>query len=288
MLSELTFTLGRDDEALPLLQEAAQLFGQLEDRDSEALMSRHIAVVYERNGRPEALAAWERARTLAVASGDPRGELDAVEGVARVTRSTLPAEAAARYEDALALAARLGDNARAAAIRNTLGILAWEAGAYAAALGHYEAALAIARELGDRVHEGLALNSIGVTLARLHRYEEARTALEDALAVNRSTGRRTLEGHTLAALGDISHDTRRPDQAVDYYDRSLAIRRELGDRRGEGWMLQRLARARAQSASPEAAELLARALEIAGQCGDDELRRACDGARGEILGSAAT
>lgn len=255
------------------------MFAQLEDREAEGVMRRHTAVVLERSADLDAIAAWERVRALSRAAGDASGELGALEAIARATRSVAPrSDAAVRaFEQALALAARLGEPRREAALRNTLGILKWESGAYAEALAHYEAALGCIRELGNRPQEeGLTLNSIGVTLSRLHRYEEARTALEDALGVNRRSGERLLEAHTLAALGDVACETGRFDAALAQFDASLAIRRQIDDRRGEGWMLHHLARTRGRTGDASGAEaLFGEAERIADECGDAALRSAC-------------
>jgi tetratricopeptide (TPR) repeat protein/class 3 adenylate cyclase len=247
MLGEVLFAIGRDREALGHLQEAAQLFGQIEDRESETAMRRHVAVVLERLGEADASAAWECVRTLAQSGGDARAELDALEGIARAGRRQASADAIGRFEEALALASRLGDTRREAALRNTLGIMHWEGGAYQQALAHYETALGLTRIGGDRVHEGLMLNSIGVTLSALRRYEEARTALEEALVVNRETGEQRLEAHTLGSLGDVAQAVGRFEAAAEYFEASLAVRRELGDPAAEGSILPRLAAARARS-----------------------------------------
>jgi serine/threonine protein kinase/tetratricopeptide (TPR) repeat protein len=281
MLGELLYSIGREEESLPHLQEAAHLFAQLEDRGAEASMWRYVALVRERSGRDDVSAAWQHARERAQAAGDATAELDAAEGIARATRRVAASEAIGRYEEALALAARAGDRLREAALVNTLGILEFERREYAAALRHYESGLAMARTRNDRGHEGLTLNSIGVTLARLQRYEEARTALEEALAVNRESGQRLLQSHTLAALGDIAQTLGRFDTAVEYFESALAIRRELDDRVGQGWMLHRLSRTRALMGDRDAAAELGRAAaQIAAQCGDAALGRAC-GVTGE-------
>jgi tetratricopeptide (TPR) repeat protein len=278
MLSEVLFGLGREQEALPPLQEAAQLFAQLEDHEAEAVMRERVAVVMERCAHPDAIAAWERVRALSQAAGDAHAELAALEGIARsARRAAQPPDAVIRcFHDALALASTLGDQRREAALRNTLGILHWERGAYPEALTNYEAALGLVRALGDRAHEGLTLNSIGVTLSRMRRYEEARTVLEEALAVNRQAGERLLQGHTLSALGDVAHALGRFDSAVRSFEESLSIRREIDDRLGEGWMLHRLARTRAlMGDAAGAGACLERAARIAAECGDMALRRAC-------------
>jgi tetratricopeptide (TPR) repeat protein len=278
VLGEVLFALGRGGEALPYLQEAAQLLEQMQDREGEAVMRRHAAVVLERSGDPDAMAEWECVRALSRAAGDAHAELDALEGIARATRASSPSSDAAIhcFEDSLTLASRLGERRREAALHNTLGVLHWEQGGFVKALTHYEAALGLLRDLGDSVHEGLTLNSIGVTLSRLRRYEEARTALEDAVSVNHRTGERLLEAHGLAALGEIAETLGRFDAALGYFAGALALRRALDDRPGEGWMQHRLARARGLAGDAAGARAAAEdAARIAAECGDAALRRAC-------------
>jgi serine/threonine protein kinase/tetratricopeptide (TPR) repeat protein len=242
-LGEVLCGLGRDPEALAYLEEAAVLFGQLEDLAGQVEMRTRCATLLEKRDPAAGEAAWNEVRALRTRLGDRRGELVALEGMARAARrrSATPAETIPRVEAALTLACTLGERSREAALRNTLGILEWERGHYPQALRHYEQTLALVRELGNRGHEGLALNSIAVTLARLNRHEEARTVLEESIRLNRETGEQLLEAHALAALGDVWCAVSRFDAARECYERSLGLRRILGDRNGEEHLLQRLA-----------------------------------------------
>jgi tetratricopeptide (TPR) repeat protein/class 3 adenylate cyclase len=277
-LGEVLFGLRTGDDALPYLQEAAQLFAQLEDPISEAEMWNRAATILERARRPaEAADAWGRLRSLCQQLDDNRGKLDALEGIARATRqSESPAASIAAFEAALDLASTLGDGRRALALHNTLGILEWARGGYVEALRHYERALLLVRAQGDDRQAGLILNSLGVTLTKLHRPEEARTALEESLALSRQTGERLLEAHALAALGQMSRNVGRVDRAVEYFEQSLEHRRALGDRAGEGWMLRRLAETRAALGDDAAARhAAAAAARIAIETGDADLIGAC-------------
>jgi serine/threonine protein kinase/tetratricopeptide (TPR) repeat protein len=244
-LGEVLFNLGKEDAALPRLTEAAHLFAQLEDRNGEVEMWTRVAGILERKSANEAVAAWENVRRLRQSLGDVRGELEALDGVARAirTRGAPPAETIPHVEAALVLATTLGDFRREAALRNRLGILEWEGGRYAEALRHYELALRLFREQGDHAGEGLALNSLGVTLGRLDRHEEAMTVLENSIALNRERGQQLLEAHALAALGDICRARGRVELAVQCFEQSLALRRVLGDTNGETAMRERLSEA---------------------------------------------
>jgi tetratricopeptide (TPR) repeat protein/class 3 adenylate cyclase len=279
-LGDVLFGLGRDTEALPYVRQAAQLFAQLEDREAEAEMVGRSAAILERLQSPaEAAAAWQTVASLRRARGDARGELDALEGLARSARqrAASPEDAIAGFHAALALATTLGDRAHEVALHNTLGILEWQRERYPEALRHYEAALRLVRDQGgDRANEGLLLNSLGVTLSRLHRHEEARTALEESVALNRDRGDRLLEAHALAALGDVWRARGRPDTAATCFEQALALRCALGDRRGEGWMMLRLAETlAAQGDASRARETAAEAMAIAEACRDTRLTDAC-------------
>jgi tetratricopeptide (TPR) repeat protein len=230
LLGEVQFRLRQDAAAAANLGEAAALFAQLEDAASQADLSAKVAVARERLGEwTAARDAWAAVLDLRRTEGNPLGELDAYEGVARAHRQIPEADPVPSFEQALALATVLGARNRQLALRNTLGIIHWERGAYHTALGHYDAALRLCRETGDHVHEGLMLNSMGLTLTRLRRYDEARTVLEESVALNRRTGERLLEAHALAALAEVSMSLGRAAVARDCLDAALALREALGN-----------------------------------------------------------
>ena len=240
MLGNALLALERYDEALPLLQEAAQLFAQLEDRGSEAEMRTGIARILERTSVEEAEEAWSVVLDLQRTRGDSRGELQAREGLARAMRER-GGDAVSAFESARALAATIGDRARETAIRNTLGILEWERESYAAAVTHYECALALAREDSNVAHEVVILNGLGASLTRLGRPDEARTVLEEGLALSRTIGERQLEGYALAALGHVSLTTGDRATAAQRFEQSRRVRQAIDDRAGAKAMEDRLA-----------------------------------------------
>jgi tetratricopeptide (TPR) repeat protein len=224
---EVLFGLGRNADALPRLQEAARLFAQLGDSQGEVEMLASIAVLHERvASASDAIQTWQEVRRLRVQLGDARGELEALDGIVRMQRRVgVPrSEVTPNLEDGLALAAKLADRRREASLRNTLGILEWEDGRYAAALRHYERFLVLARELEDRGCEGLALNSVGVTLSRMNRHEEARTVLEESIALNEATGEARLQAHALGALADVYRASGRIEAAAECRARAEKLR----------------------------------------------------------------
>jgi class 3 adenylate cyclase/tetratricopeptide (TPR) repeat protein len=278
-LGEVLFELGKYEESLPYLLEAAALFAQLENALAEAEMWTHAATAREGTGLlAESVDAWKRVQLLCRQLGDASGQLDALEGIARATREIHgPTDASvSAFEAALDMASTLGERRRALACRNTLGILEWARDRHAAALTHYEAALLLAREQSDPVQEGVVLNSLGVTLSKLNRPEEARTVLEESVTLNHQTGEQLLEAHALAGLGHVSRMLGRLDRAVEHFERSRELRRGAGDRPGEAWMWRRLAETHAAlgngAAAQEAADAAAR---VAAESGDHAVMAAC-------------
>ncbi len=202
------------------------IFARLKDDDSEALMWSKIATAQEREKNyPDAIAAWDKALILQKAANNNHGELEAIEGMARVTRlqNDNPARTLQYYGEALALAEALNDRNKQGDLLNTLGILEWQQGAYEEALRWYERALKIFQEMDDQVHQGLVLNSLGVTLTKLNRYEEALNRLEEAYKLHCRTREVLLQGHALAGLGEVHFEMSNPDESLHYYEMSLKV-----------------------------------------------------------------
>ena len=278
--SQRLLELDRLSEALPHLQEAGEIFSQLGDSEEQIRALTSIAYVHERCGEDAAaaLAAWNSVESLRSNQANAGGELEALEGKARVARNQQQdPDAALEYlARALEVAQRIGNAAKQGELLNTMGIIEWGRLDYAKALDYYQRALRIFETLGDRVHAGLMLNSVGVTLHKLGRTDEAAGHLQDALQLHRESGQRLLEGHALAALGDIYDEAATLDTAREYYAASLEIRREIGDRKGEGWMSHKLARILfSQGVEQQALPLLDRASAIASETGDQQLGDAC-------------
>jgi tetratricopeptide (TPR) repeat protein/class 3 adenylate cyclase len=243
-LANLLLRVGRQADGLACLYEAAELFGDMEDRaQAEVTWSRIGELEEERKAYQQAADAWIRVRHLRAAAGNQEGELEALLHAGRSLRNASNTPSArALFREGLDLALQLEDRPAEAELRNAAGILEWRTGNYEQAIGHYEAALAAARASRDRMREGLALNSIGASLLCLHRVADARRCLEEAVALNHDAGQELLEGHALASLGDALLAAGDVAGAKRQYESSLDIRRRIRDRRGEGWMLHQCAR----------------------------------------------
>ncbi len=124
----------------PKLREGAALFAQLADHQTRALMWSKVAGICEHEkNHPEAMAAWVKVRELRKLANNGLGELEALEGMARVSRliERDPSLALQYYREALALAEKIQDRATEASLLNSMGIVEWNRGEYDQALQHY-------------------------------------------------------------------------------------------------------------------------------------------------------
>ena len=280
-LGELLVGTGREVQALPHLEEAAELSRRTGALHMEGPVRERAATIAERFGATsQAREAWLRCRDVAKQLGDTGALVRAQLGVARNSRRSGPhefTESEHALRDALRLSREAADRGQELKALNGLGILEWERGGYADALEYYDAALAICHEAGDDINAGVILNSQGVCLRALGRRSEARAALRDALVTSRRSGQRLVEAHALSVLGDIALDENETANARTMFEDSLELRRAINDRKGEGWMQHAIARAAAQAGAVEAAvAALVAAREIALQLDDAELAQACD------------
>jgi len=137
LVGETLIALDRHSEALPYLEEGAALFAQLEDFQAERLFWTKIGTVYEHEGKySQAVTAWEKVRGLCQQAKNGPGELEALEGMARVTREQANnfSQAGQYYLEALKIAERLGEQNKQGELLNTMGILEWQRGKFGEAL----------------------------------------------------------------------------------------------------------------------------------------------------------
>jgi tetratricopeptide (TPR) repeat protein len=186
-------------------------------------------------------------------------------------------EAADDQEQALDLAADIGDQAERCRALTGLGIVYWQLGRTGRAVECTAQALELYREAGDRIGQarvlgnlgnmhgrlgnlpvsiehhlqslelfraaddpaGMAneLASLGAMLEELGRYPEALEHLREGLACARRIGYRESEAQTLANLGIVHQRLGRLDEALAHHHEALDLLRDMGDRAGEGYCL---------------------------------------------------
>jgi tetratricopeptide (TPR) repeat protein len=272
LLVQVLIACGSYEETLPYALEGAEALTVHGYSRAAGDLLAIAADIFERTGRgEEARKEWQRVLSIRRSMKDARGQIEALEELARVSRAADPAAARSYYAEILECAE---SESKRAEILNSLGVLAWENGNFEEALRHYQAALRLSGE--DKPRAGFLLNSIAATLKSLGRPGEARERLEQALKLHRESGEQLLEGHALALLGDIHKTEGRLQEARDSYRCSLEIRRAIGDRKGEAWMLLAIAETTAALGAPgEVPEHVHRASEIAAELKSAELSEAC-------------
>jgi tetratricopeptide (TPR) repeat protein len=137
-----------------------------------------------------------------------------------------------------------GDRSGAASALETAGMVSMRLGRPADALARFEDALRLRTELGDRFAEGITLSNAAEAYHTLGRSREALDCLERSLEIRHEFGDLAGEaitylnmGEVLAGLGQVSDALRMADASVEYS-------RKAGDRENERRCLALRARLR--------------------------------------------
>jgi CHAT domain-containing protein/tetratricopeptide (TPR) repeat protein len=219
-------------EALPLYEQAAQLFqgAGLQVEEAQALL--HAAILHRALGDArQALPLLERTLPLWAPLGHPVEESDALTliGMAHLTLSENE-KALASLRRALDLRQAAGDVEREALIRNNIGLVLHTRGEWAEALTQYEAALRLWIATGDRELEAVGRTNVAGVWDLLGEPLKALEENEKALALARALANRPFEARILHNLGALHASLGRLSEALFCYNQALALFRETGDR----------------------------------------------------------
>jgi predicted ATPase len=132
------------------------------------------------------------------------------------------------YEEGLAIARTLGDEAGVAVTLYYLANLAHVQGNYDTARMFCNECLEMNRRLGDKRQIAYALSLFGEIAVSQGEFDVARRAIEESLALSKQLGEKLEIAMSLGYLGDIT--TRQADfvAAEKFYDESLTLSKELG------------------------------------------------------------
>jgi predicted ATPase/DNA-binding winged helix-turn-helix (wHTH) protein len=103
-------------------------------------------------------------------------------------------------------------------------------GRYAEARGYLTESLSIARDIGDNARAEAALQALGLASLGLGDLPEARRHFEEALALARKLGNRRELAAALVAIAQLDRLEGKPDSAEPLYLQAVELARELGDR----------------------------------------------------------
>lgn len=152
-------------------------------------------------------------------------------------------EAAACYDEAIALAHTLGHRSGAAVTTVNAALARVRSGRSEEAIPSCESALALMRELDDDASAAYALYVLGLALHELGRYEEAVARYGEALAVCRAAGLREREAQVLYRLAETLRSTGRELEAVEHAAAAVARCEEACSERDRAHSLVAMGRA---------------------------------------------
>ena len=151
-----------------------------------------------------------------------------VQGTAESLRKTLE-----KYEEALLLWQRLGDQQREALTLNMIGDRYRDLGESQKALGYHNQAVSLRRALGDRQGEGVSLYNIGFDYFQLGDSQKALEYFNQALPLLRAVKDREAEANTLGVMGLAYQNLGRLAESLDHLNQALQLHRLLGNRMNE-------------------------------------------------------
>jgi CHAT domain-containing protein/tetratricopeptide (TPR) repeat protein len=217
---------GRLAEAREAHQQALAVCGE----DARCAVAAHTGLARASRGNDaERMAAAERAKAAADASGDPALLAETADelGLAFETRGDY-VRAEALLEEGRAAAERSNDAFRLALADAHLGRfhrLRRETGPALQELARAHAAFA---QRGYRALAGQAANNIGICHTMRGNFTAGMYWVQQGLDVAQALGNRVETANGLNNIGIIHRRQRDTDLALDYFNRALAIREELG------------------------------------------------------------
>jgi tetratricopeptide (TPR) repeat protein len=149
------------------------------------------------------------------------------------------AQAAALFEQALALYRELGDVVGSAKVLNSLGTLLADLEEYLRAMALCEESLALYRELGDMHGAIWALMRCGM-VARWIDIGRAAAFLSEGLALCRELGNKADTIYSLIISGDVVQAQGNYRGATMFLEEALALSHEIGNNLSTAWALDNL------------------------------------------------
>lgn len=227
----LVLAAGDTDAAQVALEAALEAFAAADDAAGRAGVLGDLALVARHRSEHDEAERLLR-RSVATAREVKDGAL-LVRSLTRLTDLLLLArgEAAPLSDEALAVAAELGDprlEAEALVVAGDVHVAAQE---HEWARRSYEAALDRSRQAGDGRLEGRALNALGRVAMAVDDLEGGRALHEEAVAVLLDVGDVRTAAASLADLAFVVWLQEDEVDARQLYLRSLELARRLGDRR---------------------------------------------------------
>ncbi len=230
-LSVVSQQTGRQEAALPLAEDAAEIYRSLADRRGEAEALDQIGMAHQRAARSrEALAYFQEARILYYETTDQRGVANTLShsGIACWHLGRYP-DAMDHLREALSLYRKVGDRRGEAKTLNNLGRMQLYCGYHRDALEGYQQSLEIFSEIGGAQNQAILHHNIGSVHHYKGSYEDGLTACRQALAIYRAIGDLPNEADVLNDIGAIYQSAGCCDEALIHHQKAKLIAAEIGN-----------------------------------------------------------
>ena len=201
----------------------------------------NLGLVAERLAQPaEALKLFDAAVTDLSTVDEPGALSMALLELISATNND-PREKPERFQQALALSERLGDQARVGRVLHTWGDRLFFFGENEAALEKYQLAVAAYSKSTRAGALGTVYNSIGRLYRRHEQYETALDYQRRALRIHEQGSNPFSHMQSLNAVGVTLQSLGREREAVSYLERALTVARATKDTRAEDFVSANLA-----------------------------------------------
>ncbi len=215
---------GRPQAAIPLYQEARDLFGSAGNQAAVAvLLTRFGVALHEQGDLAEAEKMYQESLAALSRIGSIQGVAMQLAnlGLLYRNRGDMP-RAQKVLEEALARFEASGDRVLRSRALHGLGAVLAARGDLAGARQQFEQSLAIARQTGNRIDQARAIRQLGVDLARRDGLKEALRLQDQAYELTRQVGDPVRGASILATsaedlipLGKLQEARRRLTQALE-------------------------------------------------------------------------
>jgi signal transduction histidine kinase len=267
-LKSLAFYLVRtakNEEAVPLLNEALLLFELLDDLEGQAVANGLLAII-QRNGG-DAVASLKlsfKALDLSHKIGFRENEGSDLYFIGVTYKQLGNFEKALDYLYQSLHIFREDENRLFQSYPiNVIGSIYFENGNYIKALEYFDEGLAIRQASLDKLGEAGSLDNIGFTHFKLGNYAQAISYCNQSLVIAESTQDERTQSNALLHLAEIYKQTGDIEKATKFSNRSLELKKAIGDRRREVEMLLFLADLYKSVDHNKVLEVLNNALKIA-------------------------
>ncbi|MGQ0740404.1 MAG: tetratricopeptide repeat-containing sensor histidine kinase, partial [Bacteroidota bacterium] len=245
-LKSLGFCFGRvakNNEALPLLQEALALFESFNDPEGQAVVNEYLAVIHRNRG--DFGAALELLfKSLEVneqtALNENTGTNHYHIGVTYKYLGNFEKALDSLYKS-LSIYRELNNRLFESYPINVIGTIYFENGDYTKALENYQEGLMLRQESQDKLGEAGSLDNIGLTYSKLNDYSQAIDYCTRSLTISESTDDQRSQANAMQHIAEIYKQAGDAGQAIKFCNQSLDIRKQIGDKRGETEILLFLA-----------------------------------------------